>query len=371
MWIENLKNGKYKFVERYTDIEGNQRKVSMTHDKNNAQVRKQMQMLLQEKINAALVTSESDVTFKQISDNWLTIYASTVKSSTLYRSKTNLKALNEVIGNIKFKDLKAHHFNSFFVEGQKNKRFKYHTLKNMLSTIRKIIKYAHKFEGINKMEILPLLEIPKINVSDDNDWKYLEKNELNELIQFLESKNQHEYVRMVKVQVSTGMRFSEMIALDFVKDIDLENSTIHVRHTYHKDTKTLTTPKTGKERTIYFNDDLKAVLVQQINFTKEKMLRHNINRENKFLFMTKHGRPADIVIFNKAISQFSLPDKKITSHIFRHTFITRAVEAGMSKDLIAKQVGHVDTEMIEKVYLHFTQEMAEQQKKAMLDLKII
>ncbi|MBR7928421.1 site-specific integrase [Aerococcaceae bacterium zg-ZUI334] len=371
MWIEELSNGKFKYIERYIDNEGKQRRISLTHEKNTASVRKQMSMLLQDKINEILIVPDTDLTFQQVSEMWLPTYAPTVKTSTLYRIKTHVRALNQALGHITFSDLKAYQFNSFFLDEQTNGRFKYHTLKNMLSTINHIIKFGFKYKGIDKTDLLPLLEIPKINVTNNNEWKYLERDELDGLIEFLEAQELHETVRMVKVQISTGMRFSEMIALNFEEDIDLDNYTIHVRHTYHKDTKTLTTPKTGKERTIYFNEDLKIVLKQQINYTKRKILRNNITRSKKFLFMTKYGYPSDIVIFNKNISKYKLPNKKITSHIFRHTFITRAVEAGISKDLIAKQVGHVDTEMIDKVYLHFTNQMAEQQKKAMLDLKII
>ena len=41
MWIEETKNGKYKFVERYTDyITGKTKRVSVTMDKNTPKNRK-------------------------------------------------------------------------------------------------------------------------------------------------------------------------------------------------------------------------------------------------------------------------------------------------------------------------------------------
>lgn len=52
MWIEILANGKYKYIERYTDpYTEKSKKVSVTLDKNTAQVKKRALLLLQEKID--------------------------------------------------------------------------------------------------------------------------------------------------------------------------------------------------------------------------------------------------------------------------------------------------------------------------------
>lgn len=63
--------------------------------------------------------------------------------------------------------------------------------------------------------------------------------------------------------------------------------------------------------------------------------------------------------------------KPLSNHIFRHTFITRMVEAQVPLKIIAEHVGHSDTSMIEKVYSHFTKEMDRQMKKAIQNVKII
>ena len=51
MWVEETKNGKFKFVERYTDyLTGKQKKVSVTLDKNTASSRKLAIEMLNKKI---------------------------------------------------------------------------------------------------------------------------------------------------------------------------------------------------------------------------------------------------------------------------------------------------------------------------------
>lgn len=57
-------------------------------------------------------------------------------------------------------------------------------------------------------------------------------------------------------------------------------------------------------------------------------------------------------------------DKTLTTHIFRHTFITRAVENHIDAKLIAEQVGHSGTELIDRVYSHFSDKMTKDLEQA-------
>lgn len=50
MWIEELANGKFKYIERYTDpLTNKYKKVSVTLDKNSSQAQKKAGLILQEK----------------------------------------------------------------------------------------------------------------------------------------------------------------------------------------------------------------------------------------------------------------------------------------------------------------------------------
>ncbi|WP_425322258.1 tyrosine-type recombinase/integrase [Aerococcus viridans] len=46
--------------------------------------------------------------------------------------------------------------------------------------------------------------------------------------------------------------------------------------------------------------------------------------------------------------------KNFATEPFRHTYVSLAVEQGIDKDTIAKQVGHANTKMIDNIYLHVT-----------------
>lgn len=71
-------------------------------------------------------------------------------------------------------------------------------------------------------------------------------------------------------------------------------------------------------------------------------------------------------ILDKKIEE---PENPLTTHIFRHTFITRMVEQYVPATLIAEHVGHSDTQMIERVYNHFSEKTEEDLKTAINAIK--
>lgn len=66
MWVEELKNGKYKFVERYTDpMTGKSKRVAVVMDKNTARNRKMAALTLSGKIESASRTASGQDPFKR------------------------------------------------------------------------------------------------------------------------------------------------------------------------------------------------------------------------------------------------------------------------------------------------------------------
>ena len=372
MWVEELPNGKYKFCERYEDpLTGKLKKVSLTGVKNTKAIRENMLIKLQEKINLKLSRkNNNDMTFKQASDSYIDLQKERVKPSTITRSKTHLRAINKDIGDILLTNLKSNHINGFFLKNMKNKRYTYNTAKQMRSLIVRVLNHAAKFYNIDCKKIISNIEVPQINKNKIDDLKYLEKEELDTVLKYFDDHDLQEFKRMAQIQVSTGMRYSEMISLDYVRDIDLDQHAIVVSKNYDFDNKIFTTPKTGNIRTIYFNDEIAKIIKSQIHYDKLKIVKYGFDKNNNLLFKSPQGNPIHTESFNRQLRRIPL-EKNVTTHYFRHTFITMAVESGIDKDLIAKQVGHVDTKMMDRIYAHFTNKMKDKQKEAMLDFKII
>lgn len=303
--------------------------------------------------------------------DWLVLYKLGVKESTYYSKKTMVKTLNDNIGDIPLSKIKAPMINQYLTSLLVDKNFTYAWAVQLKSLFSRIVKHAYKYHDINIIDILPLIDIPRVNYSEKNDFKYLEPKELDLVLDHLESKGKSKLKRMVLLQVNTGLRFGEMASLRYDQDINLESQTIIVRRTFDQNNRVFTSPKAGDERIIYFNDTVKSIIIDQIRFDKIKMLARGIDRDNKLLFKSIHGNPPSLSDYNAVLKKIKIPKKKITSHIFRHTFVSVAVQNGINKELIAKQVGHTDTNMIDRVYAHFTEGMKEQQREAMINFKII
>ena len=102
MWVEETKNGKYKFVERYTDfMTGKQKRVSVVMDKNTAQARKVAQRALDAKIDKAMkecMSDERPLTLRELVDVYLKDQEQTVKPSTYRQSHFRCKSLMRILG---------------------------------------------------------------------------------------------------------------------------------------------------------------------------------------------------------------------------------------------------------------------------------
>ena len=75
MWVEETKQGKYKYTERFTGpLTGKYRRVSVTLDKNTRQAYKMAQAALQERIQKAMEPHKKAITLNR-------------KESGMYRDK--------------------------------------------------------------------------------------------------------------------------------------------------------------------------------------------------------------------------------------------------------------------------------------------
>lgn len=366
MWMENLPNGKYKFVERYTDQKGKERRVSVTRTKKTKKIQEETYLLLQERIKEKLDQGE-DKTLKQVIEEWKSIHFQTLKVNTIKCHQSRIKVLYDYFGeNTGITVLTAPVINRLILYLLKDKGLKRGTVSAYLATMRLITRHAVTY-GYLKEDPTRYIKIPMINLSDDNDWKFLEKDELEEVIHQLH-KISPQSARLAEFLALTGLRFGEAVAIDYERQVDFENNTLLVDRTATRHG-TFNTPKAGKSRTVHLSDRAVEVTKEQKTYTMKKSLRLGIR--NTLLFTgERSGDALRLVSLNRNLKAVDV-GKPLSSHIFRHTFITRMVEAQVPSKIIAEHVGHSDTSMIEKVYSHFTEEMDRQMKRAIQNVEII
>ncbi|MGX7023439.1 tyrosine-type recombinase/integrase [Vagococcus hydrophili] len=95
---------------------------------------------------------------------------------------------------------------------------------------------------------------------------------------------------------------------------------------------------------------------------------YDLNKEldNEFIFCTNNGTPIQISAINSFLRSYVEPkmtsDKKLSSHIFRHTHVSKLAELGVPLYAIQDRVGHESSDITEKIYLHITKDVRDKLK---------
>lgn len=151
---------------------------------------------------------------------------------------------------------------------------------------------------------------------------------------------------IIELLWATGMRVSELSNLNF-GDLNLEENEIKVFG------------KGSKERIVLISDRAKNYLVQYIN-TARKLLAPGYNveeiNENSPLFINSTGfRLQNQTIrtaINEVVEKIELP-KKVTPHVFRHSFATKLIENGADLRVVQELLGHAGISNTQ-IYTHIS-----------------
>lgn len=179
------------------------------------------------------------------------------------------------------------------------------------------------------------------------------------------------YYNLFVLALETGLRVGEICALCW-EDVDFERGVLYVRHTlcyFSKDGKYVfemhdTKTKNGK-RIIPLTHKAICALERQWLQKQKVVLKGKIASKGyeNLVFTTKNNRPTQVFLIKQAIA---LIVKKVnetdeylenfTSHSFRHTFATRAIESGMNPKTLQKILGHATLQMTMDLYCHVTED---------------
>ncbi|MTB78861.1 tyrosine-type recombinase/integrase [Streptococcus uberis] len=369
MWTQAHKSGKINFVERYKNPYTNEwKKVSVLVEKDNARTRKYAQQYLDNKIAKILNNLESsEMMFTDLFDDWWNFYKQEIKKSSISSLKGNVKEIRSWFGiNVKVSNIDPKYVQNYLdnLDCSKSKKERHKTLLNLA------FDYAVRLDII-KDNPSRRARLPRQKKTLE-DWKkveekYLEEDEIRPLLKELYRRPSTYRTALLSEFMSlNGCRIGEAISIR-PENYDFDTKVLELHGTYdHSDgykNGEKTTPKTNASYRETIMTKREIEIIKEIEFMNE--LEKNTNerfQDMGYVFTTKNGIPTQINSFNlalkKANERLDEPiNKNLTSHIFRHTLVSRLAENKVPLKAIMDRVGHADSKTTIQIYTHVTKKL--------------
>ena len=263
--------------------------------------------------------------------------------------RTNMSTLKRIaeydFANIPIEKVKKEQIEDF-LEDERDKSNS--IIKKDYGMLARIYDYAEEndyikknfFRGFNKIEKTQ----SKIATKQVTPMTFEEERRFKEYL----ANDTHPYKNLVIIELFTGMRLGECLALN-ISDVDIASNTIRVskilthdeNHKPYIHESALSQTKDGA-RLVQINDVFKPNVIKAIENAKQ-----NTENTENLLFCQSNGS----LILESSVNSYLKKVakdvelsywKQFSSHRLRHTFATRCIEAGITLPVLQTLMGHHD-----------------------------
>ena len=246
-------------------------------------------------------------------------------------------------------DIKAEEIQAFLNEMAKT--YSNSSIKKFSEQFGQAFKYAFNKGYIGKNPMIEVIK-PK-SIKKDKDVRAMTVDEESKFINYLleHSVKDITYRNAFLMQLLMGFRIGEVLALNS-GDIDLAHHLINVNKTLTKTADgTIVmsdSPKTkAGNRILPIPKVLEPFIIEQLQISKDVP-----NNSEHLLFkppIVHYARVSTLNwSLNKILKELDIPH--FSTHSLRHTYATRAIEAGMSPVVLQKLMGHTDVSVTLNAY---------------------
>lgn len=353
-----------KYQARYVDRFG-QRKT-ITND-SLQELRKQYAKLVTENLGYASI--RENLNLDDWFNRWMNIYKiKSIKPNT-EREYTHIykKSISPYLGNRLIKTITKSDIQELV-----DRAFDDHYMYERQSKIKIICKDI--FQRALEDDLIYKNPVSGIKLRSDKEVKARSLT-LEEQNTFMDYAFSSMYYNLYQVALNTGLRPGELFGL-YVSDIDFDTGMISVTKTlvyqkYLTDTRKefhIESPKTKQSiRKVPMNSVCREYMLRQVEL-KKMLSEKRPKQQNDYLFVTKFNTPLNSQIYSDSINavvkqinltrSFDNQFQKFSGHTLRHTFATRCFEAGVEPKTIQKYLGHATIKMTMDLYVHVTDEKA-------------
>lgn len=362
MWIEELDNGKFKYCERYTDVQGKIRKVTVTLEKNSTRAQNEAARLLYNKIEAKkekqdLENDTSSITFWEVQDRFLEVTKDTIKvRSNASRENAKIKIREYINKDTLISDITSTLIIDILEDLYYKKNYSFIYISIVKAQFNMVLDYAISKEYIDTNPVQKVKikrKIETLEQRENKKNKYLEKKELKDVINQMQVINKSTAL-LIEFMALTGIRCGECLAIQ-VKNI--QGNTLQINGSWDIYTRSKTTPKNiYSDRKISLTKRCLEIINEKMEISKKKLPNYKGDPDD-FIFITAKGKPESVGAINERLKKVK-SDKKITTHIFRHSHIALLTELGIPLKAIMERVGHSNPQTTLAIYSHVTEKMS-------------
>ena len=194
---------------------------------------------------------------------------------------------------------------------------------------------------------LTVVPRPKMQKREYTWW------EPDEAKRFLATAKPNRYYLAYYLLLTLGLRLGEMRALQWK---DISNNALHVQRAIWHNSKSFnpeyTLPKHGGSRTIVLPEDVLALLAEHRR--KQDKLREHYAADLDLIIAEPDGLLTTSVnvrrVFHNLCREAGVP--VIRLHDLRHTAASLWIAAGLDLPTISARLGHADSTITQRIYLH-------------------
>ncbi|MCD8362329.1 MAG: site-specific integrase [Lachnospiraceae bacterium] len=319
---------------------------------------------LKYRLEHGLFVTTSKVTFDEWFDTWLNEYKkNNVKIGTLISYQKDYDSMiKPTLGDMLLSSIRGHHIQKLYND-MIEKGYAVSSIKLCSAVLNGCMEQAMK-NGMIERNPVKLAKVPR----QTGDHAHIALTKEQQAL-FMEYSQESYLYNLFALMLRTGLRNGEARGLK-CSDIDKKKGVLHIRRTlkhiegqgYIEDT-----PKTRTSmRDIPLTDDILEILEAQ-----RKYWNFKVEPLDRYLFCNEVGEALsrkrvqnEIDRITKRITAAGHDFPHITSHVFRHTFATRAIEAGMQPQVLKTILGHSSLSMTMDLYSHVLPETrAEEMEK--------
>lgn len=309
---------------------------------------------LRYKLEHGFFTTADKLTFDEWFNTWMQQYKKNKVKIGTYRSyeKYYKVAVENKLAKKRLESIRGEHIQSIY-NSLAESGYKYASIKVVSAMLNGCFAQAVK----NHMIVYNPVKAAELPKCEEKEMRVALTKEQQEL--FLKYAYKSKNAIFFRILLLTGMRNGELRGLKY-SDVDKKNNVIHIRRTIKYIEGMGTIEDTPKTKTSRRDIPLRSDIFQLLQEQRKRNEVGEIPCIDSYYFRGyKNGMPmSETAIVNSLhrivdwIHEDGYDFPNITPHVLRHTFATRAIEAGMQPQTLKTILGHSSLAMTMDLYGH-------------------